>query len=157
MAVTVRSEAFSHGERIPTQYSQDGENVSPPLRFENVPDEAEELVLIVDDPDAPMDEPYVHWVIYKIPGDLDRLPEGVDDSPRPDQPIGAFQGPNSAGHVGYDGPAPPKGHGTHHYHFKVYAVDEEVNLEPGADKKTVLEVIEGHVLDQGELVGTYER
>jgi len=157
MAITVRSSAFKGGQPIPAKYSQDGENLSPPLRFDDVPAEAKELVLIVDDPDAPRAEPWVHWVLYKVPATVDSLPEGVPVSPRPSRPAGALQGRNTSGNAGYDGPAPPKGHGVHHYHFKVYAVDQELNLRPEADKKSVFAAIEEHILDQGELVGTYER
>ncbi|NIR44171.1 MAG: YbhB/YbcL family Raf kinase inhibitor-like protein [Gemmatimonadetes bacterium] len=157
MSIRIKSDAFGPGERIPTKYSQDGENVSPALQFENVPSDAQALALIVDDPDAPTPEPYVHWVMYGIPGDVQGLPEGVTVGPKPDQPAGALQGTNSAGNVGYDGPAPPKGHGTHHYHFKVYALGSEVDLPAEADKDTVLEAIKDRILDEGELVGTYER
>jgi len=157
MTITVRSEAFEDGQPIPTQHAQDGDNVSPPLQFDNVPSEARELVLIVDDPDAPRPDPWVHWVMYKIPAGTDRLPEGIAKGRQTDEPAGARQGRGTSGTVGYDGPAPPRGHGTHHYHFKLYALDSEVDLEPEAEKSTVLEAIRDHILDQGELVGTYER
>ncbi len=157
MAIHVRSSAFDDGQPIPARYSQDGDNVSPPLQFDGIPAETAELAVIADDPDAPRDEPWVHWVIYRIPAGVDHLPEGVPASPRPDRPSGAMQGRNTSGNTGYDGPAPPRGHGTHHYHFKVYALDDELDLQPGADKQALLEAMEGHLLDEGELVGTYER
>jgi hypothetical protein len=157
MSITVRSDAFDEGQRIPVKYAQEGGNVSPPLHFESLPAETQELALIADDPDAPINEPWVHWVLYKIPAGVTDLPEGVQVSPRPPRPAGARQGPNTAGHAGYDGPAPPRGHGIHRYHFKVYALDAELDLDEGADKAALLAAMEGHVLDQGELVGTYSR
>lgn len=149
--------AFEDGQRIPDAHARDGKNMSPALRWDGAPRKAAELALIVDDPDAPRDEPWVHWLLYNIPAGTDHLPEGIPRLPQPPVPSGAMQGVNDSGNPGYDGPAPPKGHGTHHYHFKLYALDSELGLEPGADKKTLLEAMEGHVLDQGELVGTYER
>ena len=85
------------------------------------------------------------------------LPEGVNKVPRPPTPRGALQGVNSFGNIGYNGPAPPRGHGVHHYHFRLYALDKPMILEPGLDRDSVTASISAHVLDAGELVGTYER
>jgi Raf kinase inhibitor-like YbhB/YbcL family protein len=156
MAISVHSDGFSPGERIPLRYSQDGENVSPPLRWEGVPATAVELALIVDDPDAPRAQPFVHWVIYGIPSHEGGLPEGVPKGPGTGW-AGAVQGTNDAGHQGWDGPAPPRGHGVHHYHFILYALSLGDPLPPGLDKPGLLRAIEGRILDSGEVVCTYER
>jgi Raf kinase inhibitor-like YbhB/YbcL family protein len=115
--------------------------------------------LIVDDPDAPIAEPWVHWVIYKIPGSATGLKEGIPRQEKLDDPKGALQGKNTwpSGNLGYRGPAPPRGHGVHHYHFKLYALDAELDLKPGLDKKALLAAMAGHILAQGELIGTFQR
>jgi Raf kinase inhibitor-like YbhB/YbcL family protein len=101
----------------------------------------------------------VHWVIYKLPANLTGLPEGVPRQPRLKDPPGALQGQNSwtKDNIGYRGPMPPPGHGTHHYHFKLYALEAHLVAEPGLDKKTILHEIRSHVLAEGELIGTYQR
>ena len=160
MSITVTSSAFADGERIPKLFTGDGQDVSPPLRWEGIPDGTKELALICDDPDAPTAEPWVHWVIYKLPANLRQLPQGVPTGSRLDKPFLALQGRNSwpSGRtIGYRGPAPPPGHGVHHYHFRLYALDCELNVNPGIDKKSLLQAMDGHVLAEGELVGTYQR
>lgn len=160
MSITVSSSAFAAGARIPKPFTGDGEDVSPPLHWEGIPAGAQELALICDDPDAPTAEPWVHWVIYKLPAALRDLPQGIPAGARLDKPLAALQGRNSwnAGRtIGYRGPAPPPGHGVHHYHFRLYALDCELNLNPGCDKKALLRAMDGHVLAHGELVGTYQR
>jgi Raf kinase inhibitor-like YbhB/YbcL family protein len=147
--LTVTSSAFSAGGRIPTKYTGEGEDVSPPLAWNGVPDSTVELALICDDPDAPRPEPWVHWVLYAIPAGTDSLAEGSTG-------VG-LEGRTSWGTTGYRGAMPPPGHGTHHYHFKLYALDQPLGLENGATKTELLKATEGHVLAQGELVGTYER
>ena len=156
-ALQMTSPVFENKQPIPKAYSQDGKNVSPPLEWSGVPKHTVEQVLIMDDPDAPMDDPYVHWVMYCIPPATDSLAEGIPKDPTPPTPRGALQGENSAGSSGYDGPAPPPGHGVHHYHFKIYALDQALDLESGQQKRDVLQAMEGHVIAQGELVGTYRR
>lgn len=161
MTITLTSEGFSEGQTIPKRHTGDGDDLSPPLRWSGVPSETKQMALICDDPDAPTDQPWVHWVIYQLPPDLAGLPEGVAASPRLEQPAaGILQGRNSwpSGRtIGYRGPAPPPGHGVHHYHFKLYALDQPLDLQPGVDKATLLRAMEGHILAQGELVGTYSR
>ena len=157
MTITVTSTAFSAGQAIPKKHTGEGENVSLPLKWSNLPAETKEMALICDDPDAPGSQPWVHWVIYKISAGTGGLPENVEASPTPAVPAGAMQGPNDSGKTGYSGPMPPRGHGMHHYHFKVYALDARLNLRPGLTKSDLLKAMEGHVLAQGELVGTYER
>ncbi len=142
------SSAFRDGERIPKAYTGEGRNVSPPLEWNDPPDDTRSFALLCEDPDAPQEEPWVHWVAYGIPADVTAVVEGVE---------GLTEGKNSRGAIGYDGPMPPPGHGPHHYHFKAYALDAPIDLEPGASKKKFLEAVEGHVLAIAELVGIYER
>jgi Raf kinase inhibitor-like YbhB/YbcL family protein len=159
MAIELASSAFEDGQPIPKKYTADGEDVSPPLKWSDVPQGARELVLICDDPDAPTPQPWVHWVFYKIPVDAMGLPEDVAVDERLESPAGALQGKlswRSGQTIGYRGPAPPPGK-VHHYHFRVYALDKPLELEPGADKKALLDAMAGHVLGEGVLVGTYHR
>ena len=160
MAIAITSTAFASGEPIPTKYTGEGEDVSPPLSWSGVPENARELVLICDDPDAPTDEPWVHWILYKIPARLKALPEGVPTEARLKDPAGALQGRNSwptGRTIGYRGPMPPPGHGAHRYYFRLYALEGKLVIEPGVDKSTLLQEMSDHVIDQGELMGTYER
>jgi Raf kinase inhibitor-like YbhB/YbcL family protein len=159
MAMRLRSPAFDDGHAIPKKYTEDGENISPPLSWSQPPGGVAEYALIVDDPDAPTEHPWVHWVVLGSPGNADGLPERVPREPTLREPPGARQGMNSWRHnsVGYRGPAPPPGHGTHHYCFKLYALDQPLNLAGGVEKGAVLKAMEGHVLATAELIGTYER
>lgn len=157
MIQSLTSSAFAEGEPIPRRHTEDGEDLSPELAWSGLPEGTVELALIVDDPDAPTVEPWVHWILYKIPPAAGGLPEGLPQSPRLDDHAGMLQGKNSWGTVGYRGPAPPKGHGTHHYHFKLYALDAPLDVGPEPDKKSLMMAMSGHVLSHRELVGTYER
>lgn len=157
MALHLTSQAFEPDQPIPETYSQDGANQSPPLSWQGAPEPTAEFALVVDDPDAPTAEPFVHWLLYKIPAGTDHIQAGVPQSPEPPSPTGARQGVNSADDTGYDGPAPPKGYGTHHYHFKLYALDAELDLSSRVGKQDLLAAMEGHVLEQAELIGTYQR
>jgi Raf kinase inhibitor-like YbhB/YbcL family protein len=125
-------------------------------QMDQVPAATKEFALICNDPDAPTPQPWVHWVLYRIPAATRNLPVGVSQS----ADIPGVQGKNSwkAGQtIGYRGPAPPPGHGVHHYHFRLYALDTSITLPAGVDKEAVLSAIEGHVLAEEEIVGTYER
>lgn len=160
MKLTVSSTGFKPGQSIPKKYTEDGEDVSPPLSWSDAPAGTKSWALICDDPDAPTNEPWVHWVLYNLPGAQRSLREGIPTTPQLTEPAGAVQGQNSwpsGNRIGYRGPAPPKGHGVHHYHFKIYALDAEGNLKAGMTKGDLLKAIEGHVLAMGELIGTYER
>ena len=150
MAIQVSSPSFEAGGFIPIKHTGEGQDVSPGLSWHGLPEETKEIALICDDPDAPRPEPFVHWVVYKIPADRGGLPEGGVQE-------GALEGQNDFGRTGYGGPMPPKGHGVHHYHFKVYALDAELEAKTGLTKDQLLEAMEGHILDEGELIGTYER
>jgi len=158
--IAVTSTAFGNGQPIPKKYTGDGQDVSPALAWTEAPAGTKQWALICDDPDAPTDEPWVHWVIYAIPAAVRSLPGGVKTSAQLSEPKGAMQGKNSWPNgrtVGYRGPAPPKGHGVHHYHFKLYAIDTEPKLAAGLTKSDLLKALDGHVLGVGELMGTYER
>jgi Raf kinase inhibitor-like YbhB/YbcL family protein len=157
MGITVRSEAFEHAQAIPRRNAEDGEDLSPSLFWSGVPDGARELALIVDDPDAPREEPWVHWILYKIPVDVRTLNEGLPQAPTLSEPPGVMQGKNSWGTFGYRGPAPPQGHGRHRYHFRLFALDRPLRAATGLDKGKLLEAMRGHVVAEAALVGTYER
>ena len=157
MSLTIESTAFKNNERVPARFSGDGEDVSPQLSWSGAPDGTAELALIMDDPDAPTAEPWVHWVIYRIPADTTALPENVAKTETLSSPAGAMQGKNSWGKIGYGGPAPPRGHGVHHYHFKVYALDQALSVSPGLTKNQLLSAMKGHILAESELIGTYQR
>jgi Raf kinase inhibitor-like YbhB/YbcL family protein len=157
MGIAVESTAFGDGKAVPRRHTGDGEDLSPPLTWSGVPANAQELVLVVDDPDAPSSEPWVHWVIYRLAPTLTELPDGVPPIARPGTVLGSIQGKNSWSSLGYRGPAPPKGHGLHHYRFTLSALDKALELPDGLDKAGLLKAIKGHVLAEGRLVGTYER
>jgi len=159
MSIEVASTAFADGEPIPKKYTGEGVDVSPPISWSGIPADARQLVLICDDPDAPTTDPWVHWVIYKIPVNSAGLPEGIPRKTRLKDPAGALQGTNSwpsGQNVGYRGPMPPPG-GAHRYYFKLYALEAHLVVEPGLSKKLLLEEIKGHVLAEGQLMGTYQR
>jgi len=151
-SLSVRSGAFENEGPIPQRFSCDGENVSPPVSWDGAPDETRSYVLIADDPDAP-GRTFVHWVYYDLPSSVSSLPAGVAQEANP-QP-GGTQGENGFGEIGYGGPCPPGG--THRYFFRVYALDTELGLAPGATKQEVLERARDHVLAQGILMGTFAR
>lgn len=155
--LAVESSAFTHGRRLPTRHTRDGSNVSPSLGWSNLPKGTVTMALICEDPDAPQDEPWVHWLIYNIPALTLRLPEGISRSEEPEEVDGALQGINSFETVGYDGPSPPVGHGTHHYPFRLFAVDRALDLRPRATKEELLRALKGHVLAAAEVMGTYSR
>jgi Raf kinase inhibitor-like YbhB/YbcL family protein len=159
----ITSTAFIEGQPVPKKYTSEGEDLSPPLAWAGLPKGTKELALICDDPDAPSPkapakEPWVHWVIYGIPANATGLPEGVPRELRLKEPPGALQGKNSwpKDNVGYRGPQPPVGSGTHRYFFKLYALDALLATEPGLDKAALLKAMEGHILGEGQLIGTYE-
>lgn len=147
------STAFNEGQPIPAKFTCDEKNVSPPLKWNGVPADARSLVLIADDPDAPVGT-WVHWVLYDLPAGASELTE---DTPKSQYlPGGAKQGLNDFKRLGYGGPCPPPGK-PHRYFFKLYALDRPLELKPGATKKEVEQAMEKHILAQGQLMGTYQR
>jgi Raf kinase inhibitor-like YbhB/YbcL family protein len=157
MALKLTSDAFKNDGFIPADYSGEGRNISPPLRWSGVPEGTREFVLICEDPDAPQKDPFVHWLIYNVSPNTTFLPEGVLPEKTLGAPIRADQGKNSFGNYGYGGPLPPIGHGVHHYYFKLYALNAELGLKPGATKDELLDAIDGHILDGAQLMGKYIR
>lgn len=158
MSLIVKSPTISEGHAIPVGHTEDGDDLSPALTWTAPPKGTVSYALIVDDPDAPVEEPWVHWVLLNIPGTSTSLPAGFHETSGPDgAPEGIVHGLNTWGTLGYRGPAPPKGHGTHHYHFKLYALDANLKFPTGSSKHDVLEALSGHVVARGELVGTYRR
>jgi hypothetical protein len=151
-SIKLTSTAFKEGEPIPRQYTCNGVNVSPSLEWSGVPKSAKTLVIIADDPDAPSGT-WVHWVLYNLPADNIGM---VENLPATDElGAGGFQGKNDFGKIGYGGPCPPSG--THRYFFKIYALDSELPLKSGATKAEVEKAMEGHVVAQGQLMGTYRK
>src|SRR5436305_6945314 len=132
------SPTFDHHRAIPARHTGDGEDVSPELEWSGVPEGTRAFAVVVHDPDAPLVDGFTHWVAYGIPADATELPEGGE---------GVVQGVNSLGEEGYTGPAPPPGHGTHHYYFWVYALDDELDLPAGLDRRALLERIQDHVIE----------
>lgn len=149
-AMELRSDAITPGGLIPKNYTCDGDNISPPLSWTNVPDSAKSLALIVDDPDAPA-KVWVHWVVYNIPPHDLALPQNFGREAMLGN--GIRQGTNDFRQTGYDGPCPPSG--THRYQFKLYALDETLALQPNASKDDVVKAMQGHVLEQVTLEGNY--
>ncbi len=152
MELEISSSAFEDGELIPKKYTCDGEDVSPPLSWTQLPKETKSIVLICDDPDAPMGT-WVHWVLFGLSPDTLQLSEGISNEK--EVIGGAKHGLNDFRRYGYGGPCPPGG--THRYFFKLYAVDTQVDLNAGATKKEVLNAIKGHILEEGQLMGLYSR
>lgn len=141
------SSAFEHNQSIPSKYTCDGENVSPPLAISDVPAGAKGLLLIVDDPDAPRGD-WVHWTVWNIKPDTAGIGEGT-------VPSGAIQGMTDFGRIGWGGPCPPGG--THRYQFKLYALDTELSLSSSARKSDIEQAMQGHILEQTILIGLYQR
>jgi len=153
MNIQIASAVFSDGQAIPAKYTADGLDISPPLAWTNAPAGAKSFALIADDPDAPAGT-WVHWVIFNLPPAATELAENT--SKLAQLPDGAKQGLNSFKKTGYNGPAPPPGK-AHRYFFKIYALDTALDLKPGATKTDLLKAMDGHVLAQGQLMGTYQR
>lgn len=143
----ITSPAFKNNELIPPKYTCDGENINPSLEFSGVPENAKSLVLIMDDPDAPAGT-FIHWIIWNIGPSM----PGIKENSVPNE---AEEGVTSFGKNGYGGPCPHTG--THHYFFKLYALDAKLDLSPNADKTELEKAMEGHILAQAELIGLYSR
>jgi Raf kinase inhibitor-like YbhB/YbcL family protein len=154
MALNITSAAFAAGGPIPAVYTCEGKDISPPLSWSGLPAGTKSLALIVDDPDAP--DPaapkrvWVHWVLYNLPPTVTGLPEAVADLP-----AGTREGTNDWKRTGYGGPCPPIG--RHRYFFKLFALDAELPDLGSATKDQVLKAMQGHVLEQVEMVGTYQK
>src|SRR3972149_3618997 len=154
MNFTISTSAFREGETIPRQYTCDGADLSPPLKWEGIPAETKGFAIIMDDPDAPVGT-FTHWVIYDIPADTNTLPEGL--ARNPDLPNGIKQGTTSFRRTGYGGPCPPPGR-PHRYFFTIYALDiQTTGLGPKASKQDVENRIKGHTIGKAIVMGKYGR
>lgn len=161
--ISVTSSAFDHHGMVPESNSAYGENVSIDLTWADLPEGTQQLALICDDPKVVeigmMEQPFVHWVMYNIPASASGLPAGLpsDATLEMEGLEGAVNGLNGLGRPGYFGPRPPANGQLHAYHFRVYALDDALNLEPGLGKAELLDAMNGHVLATGMLMGHYER
>jgi Raf kinase inhibitor-like YbhB/YbcL family protein len=144
---TLTSAAFEHGGQIPQRHTCEGEDVSPPLAWSGLPEGTRSVALICDDPDAPS-ATFTHWVAWALDADAGGLDEGE---------AAPTEGRSDFGTPGYRGPCPPPGHGRHRYFFRLFALDEVPQVEPGAGREELERALQGHLLAATELVGTYER
>ena len=149
----LESPSFKEGGKIPKRYSCEGWDFSPPLAWNGVPEQTQALALIMADPDAPGGV-LTHWVLFNMPPNNRELLEGI--SPVPRLITGALQGKNGFGKFGYGGPCPPPGP-PHRYRFTLYALDQQLKLKADATQKQALSAMEGHILTQSQLIGTYQR
>lgn len=156
MTLILKSDAFLHGEAIPSVYTCEGEDISPALTWEGVPEGTRSLALIVHDPDVPSPENpkriWVHWVLYNLPPDLTGLPRGLDPSALP---AGALEGINDWNLTGYGGPCPPKG--KHRYFHTLYALDAVLKKHQNPTRTNLEKLMKGHILEKAELIGTYQK
>ena len=159
-AITVTSSVLKQGQPMPVDYTADGKNISPPIAWSSLPAGTKELALICEDPIAPTPQPFVHWVVYKIPATAQGLPENMPAdaaTPMPADLKGTIQGLSGFRRPMWRGPAPPKPGVAHQYHFIVYALDAPLEVAEGLNKTQLLEAMKGHIIGQGEIVATYER
>ena len=153
MALELTSSGFQEGKPIPKQYTADGQNRSPPLKWGDPPAGTKSFALICEDPDAPRGT-FTHWLAFNLPAESRELPEGL--SPEATRPDGSLQGTNDFGKPGYGGPSPPPGK-PHRYVFKLLALDRAADVKAGAKKDQLLTATKGHILAEGQLTGTYGR
>lgn len=151
--MNLSSDAFGPNDSIPERFTCDGTNLSPALSWSGAPQHTTSFALIVDDPDAPSGT-FTHWVVYNIPSSTQQFAAGVSRTAR--LADGSAQGKNDFGDVGYGGPCPPPGN-PHHYRFTIYALDAPLHPQAQVTRQRVLEAMRGHVLDQAQLIGLYQR
>lgn len=147
----LESDAFKNGEQIPEDYTMHGKNLSPPLRWDNVPKSTKELALICEDPDAPKNPPFIHWVLYKIPVSQKELKEGIGSEGN----LAAKVGKNSTEKTTYMGPEPPPGSGIHRYYFRLFALDQKLDLQDGLTKDELFDAIRNHIISEAEIMGKH--
>ncbi len=156
MSMIITSPAFEYGKPIPVKYTCDGVDISPELRWNHIPPGTESLVLIMDDPDAPVGV-FTHWVVFNLPPESRGIPEGANLSVIfADASLVPVEGRNDFGRIGYGGPCPPPGP-PHRYFFRLYAVEGVLNLPRGARKEAVLSRIRGYILSEATYMGIYQR
>jgi Raf kinase inhibitor-like YbhB/YbcL family protein len=155
-SIEVTSDAFGYNEPIPARYTADGDGISPPIEWRGVPSNAESVVLMIEDPDSPTSEPFVHVIVWDLPGTDAYIPEGALPSaarPGPEEALGR----NSFLTPMYIPPDPPRGHGRHRYVFEVFALDSAPHFDAPPGRRALMERLNGHVIAKGLLIGTYER
>lgn len=150
------SPAFEDGAEIPARHTSEGEDLSPPLRIEGVPPNAQALALVVDDPDAPSGA-FVHWLLWNLSTETTDLPEGIPNGETVPGLAPAVQGKNEFGVVGYRGPAPPEGDAPHSYRFRLLALDSLIHLNPGSDRERFEEAVAEKIVAESELTGRFGR
>ena len=155
-AFSISSGAWENGGSIPTRFTCDGENVSPPLSISNPPERTRSLALVMDDPDAP-DPPFVHWLLWDLSADTEAIPENVSTAETVESLAGAVQGANGTGELGYVGPCPPEDDPRHTYLFTLFALEEPLGLDPGAGYDEVLSALFPRAIARTRLVGQYDR
>jgi hypothetical protein len=154
MSLSLSSPAFAPQQRIPNQFSREGGNLSPPVEWRGAPQGTRSFALIVEDPDAPRGV-FRHWAAYDIPADARSLAEGAGSR---EQGAAIQMGTNDFGNTQYDGPQPPQGHGSHHYHFRLFALDvPSLEVPENCAAEDVLAAVQEHALEEAETVGTFER
>lgn len=141
--------------RLPDRHSAYHDNISPPLSWSSVPD-VKAWAIVVEDPDAPQEEPFVHWMLWNLHGEVTALSEGLPNQPELISPQDVIQGRNGNGGYGWFGPRPPAGHGLHHYYFQVFALNAPIDMGPETDLKALLNALKARTLAQGEMTATYE-
>lgn len=156
-SLAVESPAFEPNGEIPRKFALEGENISPPLKWQAGPEGTKSYAVIMEDPDVAQNPPFVHWLLFNIPADVAELPEGIPPLPELLKPEGALQGKNDRGSIGYIGPNPPTEDPAHHYYFQVFALDTTLDLPVGPTREELLKAMEGHVLESGQLIGLYDR
>jgi Raf kinase inhibitor-like YbhB/YbcL family protein len=154
--IKVESAAFAENFHMPDAHSDYGDGMSPQLRWFGAPPGTRAIALVAEDPDAPRDIPFTHWLLYNLPGDISEVPAAIPPDERLPGFKDAAQGCSSNGRIGYFGPHPPKDDGPHRYHFEVFCLDSPLDLAPGATRSDVMRAMAGHVLAKGEVVGLYE-
>ncbi len=144
----ISSSIFQNNGEIPKKYTCEGEGINPPLEFSGIPSEAKSLVLIMDDPDAPMSDGFVHWVVFNMNPTISGIAENM-------KPESGTEGTGSSGKQGYVSPCPPSG--THHYHFKLYALNDALDLNSSVGRNEIEKAMEGKIVGQAELIGLYQK
>ncbi len=152
----VHSPVFPEGGQLPSRYTKNGENLSPPIAWDDLPEKTRELAVVFEQFGPASGESYVHWLAYGIPSERRGLPEGFKHKRDPKLPADIVQGRNSIGNVGYDGPVGTTSRNLH-FRFHIFALDEPLCLEEGAGREELMRAMEGHLLDHGELRVDYQR
>lgn len=153
----VASPAFLPGQPIPSRHSANNGNISPQLKWSEAPATVQSYALVMEDPDAPKEVPFVHWLVYNVPASAHQLLEGCGEHPVLQTPLEAVQGTNDNGSIGCFGPRPPRGDDPHRYYFQVLALDKLLQLQAGASRNQLLEAMRGHVVASGSCVGTFKQ